>query len=504
LSPYFVFKEGSFTKHIYAGTERIVSQIGNGEFNNNSGGLGGNGITAGSLNFAQVQDWYEVQKEKYRASVGVPPGPPAPNGMSASQLSTGKPWPDVGSPLNSSLNTPPKGWPKMPVFNPPGGPPGPPVQFGPAQTNDSVNGGYGYSGTGTFEEDRYFYHHDHLGSSSYLTNQLGNITQHVEYIPFGEVFVEERNEKWNTPYLFNGKELDEETGLYYYGARYYSSKESVWLSVDPPLINGYYLDGNHDGGVYNSFNLAAYAYCRQNPVIYIDPDGNQFKVVNGFWQVSTFEKNSYGSNWGMNVLNYVGNVSAEIGNFGIGIVNTGLYYGQSALKGQSQNIVNNEVSGLKAIGGLFEGSLSGAVASWGTTDYWEGFGADATLTLLGGLVSGAGKSSAVSSVSTGTAAKGGLRSFDDVVASPKSLWGKSADEIGNMLGEGWTKGAYGSKGTGWKFTKGDQSIFYHPGGGRHGGSYYGFSSGKLGKNKIVGPDYKPSPSDKATIINTGN
>lgn len=34
----------------------------------------------------------------------------------------------------------------------------------------------------------------------------------------------------------------------------------------------------------------------------------------------------------------------------------------------------------------------------------------------------------------------------------------------------------------------------------HEGSYYGFSSGKLGKNKIVGPDYKPLPGDKATII----
>jgi hypothetical protein len=40
-------------------------------------------------------------------------------------------------------------------------------------------------------------------------------------VPFGEVFIEERNKKWNTPYLFNAKELDEETGLYYYGARYY-------------------------------------------------------------------------------------------------------------------------------------------------------------------------------------------------------------------------------------------------------------------------------------------
>lgn len=44
--------------------------------------------------------------------------------------------------------------------------------------------------------------------------------QHIEYVPFGEVFIEERNNIWNTPYLFNAKEFDEETGMYYYGARY--------------------------------------------------------------------------------------------------------------------------------------------------------------------------------------------------------------------------------------------------------------------------------------------
>lgn len=97
-------------------------------------------------------------------------------------------------------------------------------------------------------------------------------------------------------------------------------------------------------------------------------------------------------------------------------------------------------------------------------------------------------------------ANGALKSFGDIVTNPKALWGKSAGEVGNILGEGWTKGTYGSKGTGWKFTKGDQSVFYHPGGGRHGGSYYGFSSGKLGKNKIVGSDYVPLAGDKANII----
>ena len=93
----------------------------------------------------------------------------------------------------------------------------------------------------------------------YITNLDGEIVQHVEYVPFGEVFIEERNNSWNTPYLFNGKELDEETGLYYYGARYYNPRESVWLSVDP-LAEKYP-------------NVSSYAYVFQNPIKYIDPRG---------------------------------------------------------------------------------------------------------------------------------------------------------------------------------------------------------------------------------------
>jgi hypothetical protein len=97
-----------------------------------------------------------------------------------------------------------------------------------------------------------------------------------------------------------------------------------------------------------------------------------------------------------------------------------------------------------------------------------------------------------------------IKSFDDLVAHPKMLWGKTADQVGEILGEGWKRGAYGSKGTGWKFTKGDQSIFFHPGGGVHKGSYYGYSSGRLGKVKIVGKDYVPTVDDKAKIIPLSN
>jgi hypothetical protein len=59
---------------------------------------------------------------------------------------------------------------------------------------------------------QYYYHSDHLGSTSLITNLDGEIVQHVEYVPLGEVFIEERNNTWNTPYPFNAKELDEETG----------------------------------------------------------------------------------------------------------------------------------------------------------------------------------------------------------------------------------------------------------------------------------------------------
>ena len=79
----------------------------------------------------------------------------------------------------------------------------------------------------------YFYILDHLGSTSMVLDADGKISQSVTYIPYGEIFVEERNGAWNSPYLFNSKELDEETGFYYYGARYLKPTNGMWLSVDP-------------------------------------------------------------------------------------------------------------------------------------------------------------------------------------------------------------------------------------------------------------------------------
>lgn len=94
-----------------------------------------------------------------------------------------------------------------------------------------------------------------------MTDADGNIAQHIEYIPYGEVFVEERNSQFSTNYLFNAKELDNETGLYYYGARYLDPTGAMWLSVDPMWEND--IDKN------------PYNYCLNNPVKMIDPDGKK-------------------------------------------------------------------------------------------------------------------------------------------------------------------------------------------------------------------------------------
>ena len=111
----------------------------------------------------------------------------------------------------------------------------------------------------------FFYHPDHLGSTSYVTDADGNIAQHIEYIPYGEVFVEERNSQFSTNYLFNAKELDNETGLYYYGARYLDPTGAMWLSVDP-LFEKY-------------AGMSPYNYCAGNPVKMVDPDGRELKDI---------------------------------------------------------------------------------------------------------------------------------------------------------------------------------------------------------------------------------
>ena len=155
---------------------------------------------------------------------------------------------------------------------------------GPGNNNGGGNGNSGNTGNAgnngnkggnsawkPEEEFMYYYHPDHLGSTSYVTDEDGLLYEHIEYFPFGETWVQEANNTERTPYLFTSKEFDEETKLYYYGARYYDPRTSVWQSVDP--IFDQYVDGIA-GGLHAPMNLGLYGYGRQNPLYYRDADGN--------------------------------------------------------------------------------------------------------------------------------------------------------------------------------------------------------------------------------------
>jgi RHS repeat-associated protein len=113
----------------------------------------------------------------------------------------------------------------------------------------------------TTEPHCYWYHPDHLGSSSWITYSDGSAVQHLHYLPWGEDFVDQRSGGWNSMYTFSAKEKDTETGYSYFGSRYYSSDLSIWLSVDPMADK------------YSS--LSPYTYCANNPVKLVDPKGEE-------------------------------------------------------------------------------------------------------------------------------------------------------------------------------------------------------------------------------------
>ena len=259
-APTITVTKNRFTKHYFIGDKRVASKLGVGKFSNVYG-ISGNNVTAGQKDYAARMMQIEKQREEYYKSLGTPPGVPTMKGATADPDNTGRGYNDIIGDLGD--HSVPEGWVQHPKRNTtPGTPPGPPIQWGAPEDPDNAQPGYGYIPTDTTNiEDIFFYHSDHLGSTSYITDAKANITQFDAYLPYGELLVDEHSSSEDMPYKFNGKELDEETGLYYYGARYMDPKISMWLGVDP-LMEKYP-------------NLTGYCYTMDNPIKFIDPDGNK-------------------------------------------------------------------------------------------------------------------------------------------------------------------------------------------------------------------------------------
>lgn len=352
VSPYFVISKGKFTKHYFEGAGRVVSKLGNGTFAQPLG------ITAGGVNYTKLTAEQQKALDTYVKSLGVPPGPPTQQGIYATPEFTGDPYPtEVIKPVEENKE-PPEGWPRNPIFNAPGDVPGPPVQFGPPIEPNTVKAGEGFTGIGLPENDIFYFHPDHLGSTSYISNKNGSVSQHVEYIAFGEILFEEHSSSFNTPYLFNGKELDRETNLSYYGARYLDMKTSLWLNVDPlsiynPVIEDEtYFDDDHNAGLSNSFNHNTYGYCYQNPVRLIDPNGKQVDVIDFIPFIGSSRDIYRGvrdGDWVTLGLG-VGGLALDCVTFGSGSIAKGLAKGTGKvlLEGGSKYIVNGAYKMSKA------------------------------------------------------------------------------------------------------------------------------------------------------------
>jgi RHS repeat-associated protein len=133
------------------------------------------------------------------------------------------------------------------------------------------DGGYAQASVASATTDNfafYYYNQDHLGNIREVVDASGNILQVTNYYPFGTPYFDSSSTKNADmqPYKYNGKELDRMHGLdaYDYGARQYDPILARWDRIDP-LCEKYY-------------NISPYAYCANNPVKYIDPDGRKIRI----------------------------------------------------------------------------------------------------------------------------------------------------------------------------------------------------------------------------------
>lgn len=238
VNPYLVVKSGEYSNHYFIGTQRIATRLEHGWQQQVDAPDAGANIAWSKKEKQMLQGIARDQQvlqggDSSAAVTGDNARDTAGTGSGQTGSGTGTPWANANPDNNGNH-----------------------YAYGRNKNGGSTGGSTGRDGNFL-----YFYHVDHLGSTSYVTDGSGEVYQHLEYFAFGETFVDEHSNTDAIPYLFNGKELDEETGLYYYGARYYDPRASIWESVDP------------SAGKYPQWS--PYAVMGNNPVYAHDPDGRE-------------------------------------------------------------------------------------------------------------------------------------------------------------------------------------------------------------------------------------
>ncbi len=229
-NPYIVISQTGYTKHYYAGTERLATVIGGGGF--------------GDMESPIDKPTQREQEIVYAFDKQYQQSDPF---LQGTVMSYPVPTEDIEGEQRGELE-----YLCQPTFlDYVDIPPMKDFLLGSIKQYTQANGP---------DKDVYFTHSDHLGSANWITDGLGKPIQYIHYAPYGELIENQHIGSWyDERYKFTGKERDWETGYDYFGARYYASGNLSWLSVDP-LADKYP-------------NISPYAYAAWNPIKYVDPDG---------------------------------------------------------------------------------------------------------------------------------------------------------------------------------------------------------------------------------------
>ncbi|MBN2306908.1 RHS repeat-associated core domain-containing protein [Candidatus Peregrinibacteria bacterium] len=177
-----------------------------------------------------------------------------------------------------------------------------------------IGSSFSYAAPG--DETVYYLLEDHLGNIDVVLDEEGNVVERRDYLPYGEERVEASEEGApDTDYGFTGKEKDDETGLYYYGARYYDSTTGRFITSDPLLQRIDQMSPEEQNQFLSDPQaLNAYAYARNNPVRYVDPDGES-SVEWAWWQAGSVYLMMQGNYTASYFLNHSINNTPFFGDF---------------------------------------------------------------------------------------------------------------------------------------------------------------------------------------------
>ena len=226
-SPYIVLTEKQYTKHYYAGTEKIATMIGD----------GGLLLAANHISNEQrslIKDGFYRSFEPTAFQYEKTPNIDI-EGKYQSQLEYACGYIDQANLYLMS---------NFPMLEP------------MMQIWQNSNG---------CRNEIYYTHGDHLGSANWITDADGKPIQYIHYAPYGELIANKQTIGYDERFKFTGKERDWETGYDYFGARFYDHRKGFWNSVDP-LADKYPSN-------------TPYLYCNGNPIMLVDPDGRKIKGI---------------------------------------------------------------------------------------------------------------------------------------------------------------------------------------------------------------------------------